>query len=1186
MVRKLLKLSSLIVIAVLLVMLTGCPLKVVLQNIVSVEDLDPISVEFGTPFDEIPLPETVEVTLDNEETRMLVVTWNEGDYDGEAAGTYTLEGVLSLPEGVANPDGLKAEIDVTVEEEVVVPLVVVAVEDLGPMTVPFGTAFEDLDLPETVEVTLDDDSVEDVDVEWAEGDYDGNTAGTYTLYGTLDLPEGIENPDNLMAEIDVTVEEEEVEPEAPVIVAITVEPTPVCGGGEFDVEAEVENADVVTFWFEGEDVEGALVNGRYVATFTAPDEPGDYTVTVQAENEDYPDVVEDTKEFTVIEDTGLKPDIRVFKLDEIECGDTSTKITAEIFHGQLDLGSIDWKLTVKDLNPLQDEDFAPSSEINEPKLVTQQVIAGGYKLEFLWEFEGVDCLGVDLEFSIADVCGNLATTTAAATRIDNVEPTFWHDYDPDQDPCYATGTVINWTIWENCLEDFDFEMCCDSVLVDWAVTSSGFDEAVGRYFKSGTVELEFTEDDFVDCSTYRLHALYEDCHGPDSTTIDIWKDLLDPRIRIHGFYRVGFHTPHLAGLVSSILAVFDVAYEEFIGGDHPPIDLNNLDLAGHIFGDEIAEALMFIQPECDAKRAYYFFIVEDECLDEVVLSYEGICDPEKANVVKAEIGPGVWAGFHRVDTCKIDCDEVSGTVTVYDTCRNSSSETSTIIVDNVPPSVTLDWDEPDCDDPEWKLTLTITDGSYTEACTDTTKQLFVDAINELWDYSDNIALMTVGTGDITWLGSSTYKIETSWSLIPTECTEQATISMLLPDNCKPCVICPDWEYSDQPCPVNWWNEFDIGEGNDPFEFTIYLDAPPEIDKFELVSMEGYIATVGWVIYEECGISELCVEYLVTDICDDATFTVQEICITDPATKGTLDLPIPKNCVTVDATLTVWNFCNQWDDDTITFKFDTIPPEFDLVVKYNNTVWAGETIPASPCNTVITLQGTITEECCLPGGEAWDLALLDKLEDQWEAGVAAAHNGRESDFQLLEFFHNTSWDGFCTYEASFTLMFKFIDDPTPDATSYTFTFFVDDCVGNESEKYTITFEIEQVPPDPGPQVTSSYVSYNSNRLRLYFDDDVSLNGEDIELYLFSAGAWSLVGVADGTGDSVIVNIADDVADNDIWRITFESLLDGALDIEADTRYKWVVKAGSFGLLEDYENEDWAVETIASDDLDPR
>ncbi|WP_461366781.1 Ig-like domain-containing protein [Candidatus Darwinibacter acetoxidans] len=71
------------------------------------------------------------------------------------------------------------------------------------------TPFEDLDLPSTVEVVLDDDEEVEVAVDWtaAEEDYDYETAGVYELEGVLVPGEGITNPDNITAKVKVVVED-------------------------------------------------------------------------------------------------------------------------------------------------------------------------------------------------------------------------------------------------------------------------------------------------------------------------------------------------------------------------------------------------------------------------------------------------------------------------------------------------------------------------------------------------------------------------------------------------------------------------------------------------------------------------------------------------------------------------------------------------------------------------------------------------------------------------------------------------------------------------------------------------------------------------------------------------------------------------------------------------------------------
>lgn len=84
--------------------------------IVSVESdsFDFYLVGEAPEFDDLELPEEVEVTLDDGSTVDLEVTWQEGDYDPEEVGVYVIKGVLTLVEGIENPDGLQAEIVIEV----------------------------------------------------------------------------------------------------------------------------------------------------------------------------------------------------------------------------------------------------------------------------------------------------------------------------------------------------------------------------------------------------------------------------------------------------------------------------------------------------------------------------------------------------------------------------------------------------------------------------------------------------------------------------------------------------------------------------------------------------------------------------------------------------------------------------------------------------------------------------------------------------------------------------------------------------------------------------------------------------------------------------------------------------------------------------------------------------------------
>ncbi|TXK84408.1 cohesin domain-containing protein [Paenibacillus sp. N3.4] len=72
--------------------------------------------------------------------------------------------------------------------------------------VPHGTSFSQLGLPAEVTVTLDNNTTAQIPVIWAASSYNGNTAGAYTLTGTLHtLPKGISNIDGLTAQVKVLV---------------------------------------------------------------------------------------------------------------------------------------------------------------------------------------------------------------------------------------------------------------------------------------------------------------------------------------------------------------------------------------------------------------------------------------------------------------------------------------------------------------------------------------------------------------------------------------------------------------------------------------------------------------------------------------------------------------------------------------------------------------------------------------------------------------------------------------------------------------------------------------------------------------------------------------------------------------------------------------------------------------------
>ena len=97
------------------------------KDVTSIDKPEKVTAEEGTTFEDLQkdLPKTVTVHFgegEKAETAEVEVTWEKGDYKGEADKTYTLSGTLgTLPENVTNTKGLKAEIKVEVTKKEVTP---------------------------------------------------------------------------------------------------------------------------------------------------------------------------------------------------------------------------------------------------------------------------------------------------------------------------------------------------------------------------------------------------------------------------------------------------------------------------------------------------------------------------------------------------------------------------------------------------------------------------------------------------------------------------------------------------------------------------------------------------------------------------------------------------------------------------------------------------------------------------------------------------------------------------------------------------------------------------------------------------------------------------------------------------------------------------------------------------------
>ena len=97
------------------------------KDVTSIDKPEKVTVEEGTTFEDLKkdLPKTVTVHFgegEKAETADVEVTWEKGEYKGEAEKTYTLSGTLGkLPENVTNTKNLKAEIEVEVTKKEVTP---------------------------------------------------------------------------------------------------------------------------------------------------------------------------------------------------------------------------------------------------------------------------------------------------------------------------------------------------------------------------------------------------------------------------------------------------------------------------------------------------------------------------------------------------------------------------------------------------------------------------------------------------------------------------------------------------------------------------------------------------------------------------------------------------------------------------------------------------------------------------------------------------------------------------------------------------------------------------------------------------------------------------------------------------------------------------------------------------------
>lgn len=187
------------------------------------EEITIVSIEYENFINNVPLgtdiatlkrdnlPNKVSATLSNEEIIDIEVIWDDGspEYHANQPGNYTFTGELTFKDNITNPDDLKASITVIVLEQSTTLKTIESVEALPNISRNYGITRASLGLPKTVEITLTDGITKIIDVSWDYGDpiyYDSGQSGDYVFTGELLPPDGITNPDGLVAKVIVRIE--------------------------------------------------------------------------------------------------------------------------------------------------------------------------------------------------------------------------------------------------------------------------------------------------------------------------------------------------------------------------------------------------------------------------------------------------------------------------------------------------------------------------------------------------------------------------------------------------------------------------------------------------------------------------------------------------------------------------------------------------------------------------------------------------------------------------------------------------------------------------------------------------------------------------------------------------------------------------------------------------------------------
>lgn len=115
--------------------------------------------------------------------------------------------------------------------------IIISIADMKDINVANGTELSSLSFPSSINVILSDGTTTSTAVTWdkASANYDGNKAGSYIFKGTITLPAGATNPNNLGVTVKVVVEAPQ---SVPVVTTVT--------GNEQDVNTNTDKKLIQT----------------------------------------------------------------------------------------------------------------------------------------------------------------------------------------------------------------------------------------------------------------------------------------------------------------------------------------------------------------------------------------------------------------------------------------------------------------------------------------------------------------------------------------------------------------------------------------------------------------------------------------------------------------------------------------------------------------------------------------------------------------------------------------------------------------------------------------------------------------------------------------------------------------------------------------------------------------------------